>query len=134
MNSLLDKAQGTALELAMNYVLKDPAHNLSRLVDVVEKFDVAQEHSGQLKVVRPMAADPENNWNQFVVKLCEEIDHEVLKATVRNFFFNASVLGMRKQAESPGEVRLQCALGHPHGPHLRLQPPLHRLLGGGVRQ
>lgn len=100
MNSLLDKAQGTALELAMNYVLKDPAHNLSRLVDVVEKFDVAQEHSGQLKVVRPMAADPENNWNQFVVKLCEEIDHEVLKATVRNFFFNASVLGMRKQAES----------------------------------
>ena len=35
MFPMMNKAQGAALELAMNYVLKDPAHNLSRLVDVV---------------------------------------------------------------------------------------------------
>ena len=34
----------------------------------------------------------------------------------------------------PQAVHLQHPLGHPAGPHLRLQPPLHRLLGGGVRQ
>ena len=100
MSNLFNKAQGTALELALNYVLKDPARNLPRLVDAVEKLDVTGEHAHQLDVVRPMAADPENNWNQFVVRLCEEIDHDVLKTTVRNFFLNASVLGLRKQAES----------------------------------
>ena len=100
MSDLMTKAQGAALELAMNYVLKDPAHNLSRLLDVAEKLDVAVERAGQLSAVRSPAADPENNWNRFVVKLCEEIDHDVLKATVRNFFLHASVLGMRRQAES----------------------------------
>ena len=40
MSNLFNKAQGTALELAMNYVLKDPARNLPRLVDAVEKLDV----------------------------------------------------------------------------------------------
>lgn len=35
-----------------------------------------------------------------MVKLCQEVDHKVLKATVRNFFFYASVPRMRKQEES----------------------------------
>lgn len=98
--NLFDKAQGAALDLAMNYVLKDPACNLSHLLDVVEALDIANEHVRQLQVVRPIAEDPDNPWNQFVVKLCQKIDHDVLKAAVCNFFFDASVLGMRKQAES----------------------------------
>ena len=99
MNSLFSKAQGAALEMAMNYVLKDPARNLSRLVDVVETLDVAKEHAGQLAVVRPLAEDPGNNWNKFVVKLCEEIDHEVLKTMVRESRRRA---GRSTAATSPG--------------------------------
>ncbi|WP_455137612.1 hypothetical protein [Thermophilibacter sp.] len=97
---LIDKAQGAALDLAVSYVLKDPARNLSRLLDVAERLDVAHEHAHQIAAARPAASDPDNNWNKFVVRLCDEVDHDVLRATVRNFLFNASVLGMRKQAES----------------------------------
>ena len=100
MNSLLNKVQSAALDLAMGYVLKDPAHNITRLLDVVETLDVTGERAGQLQTVRPMAEDPDNTWNKFVVRLCDEIDADVLKTTVRNFFFNASVLGMQKQEES----------------------------------
>ena len=100
MSNLFNKAQGLALDMAVNYVLKDPAHNMPRLLDVVETLDVTGGRAQQLATVRPVFADPDNNWNKFVVKLCEEVDHSVLKATVRNFFFNASVLGMQKQAES----------------------------------
>lgn len=100
MSNLFSKVQGLALDAAVNYVLKDPAHNFSRLLDVIETLDVANEHAGQLEVVRPVAADPDNIWNKFIVKLCEEVDHDVLRAAVRNFFFNGTVLGMRKQAES----------------------------------
>lgn len=100
MNSLLNKAQNAALDLAMDYVLKNPAHNIIRLLDVVETLDITGEHAGQLRAVRPMAENPDNTWNKFVVRLCNEIDTDVLKTTVRNFFFNASVLGMQKQEES----------------------------------
>lgn len=100
MNSLLNKAQSAALDLAMDYVLKDPAHNITRLLDVVETLDMTGEHTGQLQTVRPMAENPDNTWNKFVVRLCNEIDADVLKTTVRNFFFNASVLGMQKQEKS----------------------------------
>lgn len=100
MNSLLNKAQSTALDLAMDYILKDPAHNITRLLDVVETLDMTDEHTGQLQTVQPMAENPDNTWNKFVVRLCNEIDADVLKTTVRNFFFNASVLGMQKQEKS----------------------------------
>lgn len=100
MINFLSKTQDAALDLAMNYALKDPSHNLVRLVNVAEMVDITKEYAGAIRAVRPIAEDPNNNWNQFVVKLCQEIDHEVLKATVRNFFFNASILGMRKQSES----------------------------------
>lgn len=100
MSKMLDKVQAAALDVAMNYVLKDPARNFSKLVDWAEWFDVSGEHAGQIAAVRSVAADPENNWNRFVVKLCDEVDHEVLKATVRNFFVNASLSGMRRQEEN----------------------------------
>lgn len=100
MSKLLDKVQATALDVAMDYVLKDPARNFSKLVDWVEWFDRTGAHAGQIAAVRPVAEDPDNNWNRFIVKLCDEVDHDVLKATVRNFFVNAGVAGMRKQEES----------------------------------
>ena len=100
MSKLLDKAQATALNAAMNYALKDPEHNLSNILDWAEWFDFRQEHAGQIAVLRKVAGDPDNTWNHFVMKLCQEVDHKVLKATVRNFFVNATLAGMRKQEES----------------------------------
>lgn len=81
MSRLLNTAQTAALNAAMDYALKDPARNLSKLLDWFERFDLSGEHANQIAAVRPVAQDPDNNWNRFVVKLCEEVDHEVLKAT-----------------------------------------------------
>ncbi len=73
---------------------------MSRPVVWVGRCAVSGEPAGQISAVRSVVADPEDNWNRFVVKLCDEVDHEVLMATVRNFFVNASLSGMRKQEES----------------------------------
>ena len=100
MSKMLDKVQAAVLDQVMDYVLKDPARNFSKLVDWAERFDIRGEFAGQIGAVRPVASDPENNWNKFVVRLCQEVDHEVLKATVHNFFINASMAGMRKQEEN----------------------------------
>ena len=100
MNNMIDKVQDAALDKAMDYVLQDPTRNFVKLVDLAEHFDREGKHAHQITAVRPIACDPDNNWNHFVVKLCEEIDPEVLKTTVRNFFVNASISGMCKQEES----------------------------------
>ena len=100
MNKMLDKVQAAALDAALSYALKDPSRNFSKLVDWAERFDVKHEYAGQLSAVRPAADDPDNVWNRFVVDLCRDIDHDVLKATVHNFFLNAGMTGIRKQNES----------------------------------
>ncbi len=60
LNSAQTMAMDTAMNYAaMNYVLKDPAHNFPKLVDWAEMF-AREEHAGQLAVVKSMAADPDN--------------------------------------------------------------------------
>lgn len=86
-----------ALDTAFAYVLKDPARNAGKLVDWAETFDMKGTWKAQIEVLRPIANDPDNVWNKFLVNLCNEIDHEVLKTTFRNFFVNASLRGMPKQ-------------------------------------
>lgn len=100
MKKLIDKVQAGALDLALDYVLKSPAKNLSTLVDWAERFDVSGEYKNAIQVIRHIASDPENTWNNYVVNLCDEVNHDVLKATVQNFFVNASLAGTRKQEES----------------------------------
>ena len=100
MSNFISKVQDGALELAMDYVLKNPAQNLPKLLELVERFDINGSAKKQIAAIRPIANDADNNWNKFVGNLCEDIDPNVLKAIVRNFFINAGVAGLKKQEES----------------------------------
>ena len=100
MNKFVDKMQEGALEIAMNYALKNPAQNLSKLIEWADLFDISGNASSQLNAVRSISSDPNNVWNKFVVSLCEEVDNDILKKMVTNFFVNASIAGMKKQEES----------------------------------
>ncbi|MDK2868112.1 MAG: hypothetical protein PWP51_2834 [Clostridiales bacterium] len=100
MNKFMDKVQEKALDMAMTYVLKSPQDNFIKLVEWADRFDVAGNFKSAIETVRPMAEDPEHTWHQYVINLCEEIDHDVLKTTVQNFFINASLAGMAKQHQS----------------------------------
>ena len=97
MSTIKDKVQDAALEAALNYVLKNPSRNLSRLVEWAERFDVGGDSAAQIQAVASVARDPENVWNQFIVRLCDEVDHDVLKTLVRNLLINASLDGTRRQ-------------------------------------
>ena len=99
MGKFTDKMQEAALDAAMNYVLKDPQKNFSKLVDWAERFDIGGNVSNQIKAVRPIASDPENVWSKFVVNLCEDVSHDILKNMVSSFFVNAGIAGIKKQEE-----------------------------------
>ena len=96
MRNVMSKAQSKALEVGMNYVLKDPERNLPKLVDIVEKLDLNGKFEKQFQVVRSRILEPGSNWNRFILSLCREVDHDILKTTVRNFLLNAGILGAEK--------------------------------------
>lgn len=49
MNKPLETMQAAALDLAMNYARKDPAHNFTKLVDWAERFDFRGEYKSKLR-------------------------------------------------------------------------------------
>ena len=97
--SIAAKARNALLDIALDYVLKDPEHNLASLVNVAETLDGTGAFSSHIATIRPAVSDPDNVWHRFVMDLCRDIDAEVLKTWVRNFVLNASLAGAERQNE-----------------------------------
>ncbi|HPF86666.1 MAG TPA: radical SAM protein [Candidatus Limiplasma sp.] len=97
MSKLKEAIQTLALDLAVSSVLRSPVKNFPRLVNWFEKFDKQGDYAHIIRGVRPIASDPDNNWNQYVINLCNDIDHKELKAIVHNFAVNASFKGKNRQ-------------------------------------
>ena len=128
--SMSDKAKNAALSMAIHqalgYLEKDPETNIPKLMALVDKVVPSDWYVSQRDAFRNVITDKNNNWYQLIMKVYE-LDPGVRKVFFQNFILNASLLGSATQEET-------AARGHPAGPHLRLQPPLYRLLGGRVRQ
>ncbi len=99
MKTHLNKVEAKALDIAISQVLKSPVKNFPRLVDWAEKFDKTKANANVIRAVRPIASDPDNVWNQFILGLCRDVDHRVLKSVLHNFVVNASFAGKVRRTE-----------------------------------
>ena len=90
------------LKKAFDYLEKDPEKNVHKLMDLVDKFAGEGPNSfpTQRAAFRNVLADPENNMYQLIMSIFKDIDKEVMKATLENFFFNANIVGWPKQEDS----------------------------------
>ncbi len=90
------------LKKAFDYLEKDPEKNVHKLMDLVDKFagEGSNSFPTQRAAFRNVLADPENNMYQLIMSIFKDIDKEVMKATLENFFFNANIVGWPKQEES----------------------------------
>ena len=133
---IADSMKKAAFSTAFSYIGKNPEENAPKLMAWVDKFagDGPNSFPTQRAAVRKVINDKDNNMHQLVMDIMKDTDPEVLKATFMNFFLNANIIGWPKQEEIPQEVQLQHPVGDPARPDFRLQPALHRLLGGGIRQ
>ena len=128
MSSLKETMQTFAVNQALKYIEGDPGENLPKLMDMVDKFSPDDWYVEQRKAIRT-AITEKNNWYRLVLKLYE-LDPGVRKAFFQNFLFNASFKGSAIQ----NEMKEKYGCNIPWAIHLGLQSPLHRLLGGRVRQ
>ena len=88
------------INTAYSYIEKDPEKNLGKLMDWVDKFAGDDEETNfhkQRAVVRDVIDHPESNWYQYVMRLFDETDNEVLKKIFTNFVLNAVLTGWKTQ-------------------------------------
>ena len=88
------------INTAYSYIEKDPEKNLGKLMDWVDKFAGDDEETNfhkQRAVVRDVIDHPESNWYQFVMRLFNETDNDVLKKIFTNFVLNAVLTGWKTQ-------------------------------------
>ena len=133
---IADSMKKAAFSTAFSYIGKNPEENAPKLMAWVDKFagDGPDSFPAQRAAVRKVINDKDNNMHQLVMDIMKDTDPEVLKATFMNFFLNANIIGWPKQEENRKKYNCNIPWAILLDPDFRLQPALHRLLGGGIRQ
>ena len=90
------KISKTALNVAYNYLEKNPQQNMQKLMDLVDSV-AGDSFERQRNAFRKVVNDPENNMNKLMVDIMTNIDKEVMKTTFTNFFVNANLDGWKRQ-------------------------------------
>lgn len=87
------------MEQALSYAIKDPEHNLLKLLGWVDKLagDGPNSFPTQRDAFRKVLSDPKSNMYQLIMSVLKDIDQDVLKATFENFFLNANIIGWPEQ-------------------------------------
>lgn len=84
------------LEQAFNYLYKDPDKNMLKLIDWADKF-AGNEFGVQRRMIREAITDPSHPYYSFIRRVIRDVDPNVMKTTVVNFFINAALAGWPKQ-------------------------------------
>ena len=86
------------IDQIIKYVYKDPEKNLLKIMDWADKF-AKGEFVSQRRVIREIIENPEHPYHGYVLKVFRELDPEITKTMVSNFFINANMIGWPKQKE-----------------------------------
>lgn len=102
MMGFTNEFKRATLKTAFYYLEKNPEKNIHKLMALVDKFagDGPDSFPTQREAFRNVLADSDNNMYQLIMSILNDIDKEVLKATLENFFFNANIVGWPKQEEN----------------------------------
>lgn len=99
MGTLTHKAAraafGKAIDTTLKHVQKDQEAGLLQIVDLTEKFMGDQFRSESYEGARRMIRDQDSKWMQYVNRLLDELDPQVLKMTALNLGFEAAFHGTK---------------------------------------
>lgn len=86
------------LEKVFDYMYKDPEKNLRKLLSFAEKH-AGKMYPNQLAQFRDLVDNPENPYHSFVWHILRDVDPEVVKTVLVNFFINQNMIGWPIQQE-----------------------------------
>ncbi|MBQ4308308.1 MAG: radical SAM protein [Lachnospiraceae bacterium] len=86
------------LEKAIAYMAKDPIRNMTKIMNWADKF-AGDNFPRQRKAIRDALENPENPYHNYILHIEKDMDPEIFKTLVANFFINANLIGWKKQDE-----------------------------------
>ena len=98
---MLNAVKKFAIGQAFNYIEKDPIRNLTKVMDMVDKFagDGPQSFPRQRKAIRDAVNNEGTTTHKLVERIMTEIDVGFAETLLSNFFMNASLTGWKKGDE-----------------------------------
>ena len=98
-NTLKEKVQAIGVKQVLKYLEKDPEENIPKIIDWLEKY--ASDSIGkQMKYVKPVLKDKNNNWYKLLIRLYTDVDPFVRKKLFENFIVNGAVLAFPQEIRS----------------------------------
>ncbi len=88
--------QRLGIEQAVSYLYRNPEKNLHVLMDWADSF-AGGEFQPQRAVIREAIEDPAHPYYSYIRRLVTDLDQNVMKTLVTNFFINANLIGWPKQ-------------------------------------
>ena len=80
-----------SLNTAFDHLYKDPEKSLRTLIDWADKFS-GDEFQSERKTIRSAIENPDDPYYSFVRHAINDVDPEVLKTAVVNFFINSNLV------------------------------------------
>ena len=90
--SFHDTLKKFGIEQTINYLYRDPEKNLRTIMDWADKFS-GGEFPTQRQMIREAIEDPDHPYHSYILHMIHDIDPEVMKTLVTNFFINANLVG-----------------------------------------
>ena len=84
------------LSQAFKYITKDPEKNMLKIMDWADRF-ANGIFPTQRRVIREVITDENHPYHSYVNRLFTEVDPDVLRTMITNFFINANLIGWPKQ-------------------------------------
>lgn len=102
--SIKAKAIGIAVDQGVNMLYDDFDGNLPKVESLINKFAGSGDsiNDAQLRLfnmVMGYMKDPTNNWRRLVDNIINNVDKDVVKTFVHNFFVNSVTIGGARQRE-----------------------------------
>ena len=102
--SIKAKAIGIAVDQGVNMLYDDFDGNLPKVESLINKFAGSGDsiNEAQLRLfnmVMGYVKDPTNNWRRLVDNIINNVDKDVVKTFVHNFFVNSVTIGGARQRE-----------------------------------
>lgn len=77
-----------AAKQLISYVNSDPEESIPKLIENAERVLPNVEKDEKFKKIKEVAMDKDSNWYKLIESLWTDIDDEVRKTIIENFFIN----------------------------------------------
>ena len=94
------RVKSMGLKVVYKYIERDPDENIPKIIDWLEKYDRKGTIASQVKAVKSVINDPDNNWWRLIKSVWTDINADQRKILFNSLVINGSMMGNEIQRKT----------------------------------